>query len=711
MPSSGSGECRVGRCDPVRVAHPIVRWCGQPTSPPARSPSRYVTPIASSPPATLRRTARRTGADPSRALTDPVIARATATATTVTHAAGAITTPSSGTDAPTTKARKLAPAACHGLVRSSGSNPSSTSACARSASFAVSCSATCLASAGSMPLAWYSPASSSSSSSGVSASSRRSLSSTARSVSRWVDTETYSPAAIDMAPAIMPIRPLRMIEPRLSVAPATPSTIAAVDTIPSLAPSTPARNQFNRPASPESCGSSCCGWAGAGAGSLTGSRFAPQGTLMPPPPGSPRRLANPTRGAGNCADDSLGKPRSCHQLGGLTCGFPASQGCPSARRTPAGRCQGEAIGDDGSGPVGCGPVGSGWIGPGLGNGVPGSGVPGPTGDGSGVGGGSSGTGGRSGRSGSGSVGTGGPCGSVGSGSGKGFGCGGSGIVMSVLPAPCVAAWRQRRPTRSVPGERPHTTTKVSPAQAGPGVSTPKPGVPTGRVHGPTSRPTRPGRINRTAGGANEHTGPFRPRAVAAAAIGARGAAAGTLDPRPVHRTGCRRPGPAGCARPAGRPSTGRTRTRTHARHADQETLSGRSGVGGAGRRRRRADLSPGLRGAELRSGAGPVLRLRRNAPARCGDAVRRDRRRADRRTTGHRADPAIALAGSAPPHTDLIQGAPPTTKGRAMTQPNDPEPVTEEDSPSARQALDSEEGVGVGATAEPDTFEPEETSQ
>jgi len=46
-----------------------------------------------------------------------------------------------------------------------------------------------------------------------------------------------------------------------------------------------------------------------------------------------------------------------------------------------------------------------------------------------------------------------------------------------------------------------------------------------------------------------------------------------------------------------------------------------------------------------------------------------------------------------------------------MTQPNDPEPVTEEDSPSGRQALDSEEGVGVGATAEPDTFEPEETSQ
>src|SRR6478735_10618852 len=47
----------------------------------------------------------------------------------------------------------------------------------------------------------------------------------------------------------------------------------------------------------------CCGVSRP-----TGSTVAD--AVMPPPPGSPRRLGNPTRGAGNCADDSLGKPRS-----------------------------------------------------------------------------------------------------------------------------------------------------------------------------------------------------------------------------------------------------------------------------------------------------------------------------------------------------------------------------------------------------------------
>jgi hypothetical protein len=31
---------------------------------------------------------------------------------------------------------------------------------------------------------------------------------------------------------------------------------------------------------------------------------------LPTPPGSPRGLGNPTRDVGNCVDDSLGKPRS-----------------------------------------------------------------------------------------------------------------------------------------------------------------------------------------------------------------------------------------------------------------------------------------------------------------------------------------------------------------------------------------------------------------
>ena len=43
--------------------------------------------------------------------------------------------------------------------------------------------------------------------------------------------------------------------PRELVAPETPTTMPATDTIPSLAPSTPARNQFSRPAIPAVCGS------------------------------------------------------------------------------------------------------------------------------------------------------------------------------------------------------------------------------------------------------------------------------------------------------------------------------------------------------------------------------------------------------------------------------------------------------------------------
>ena len=47
-----------------------------------------------------------------------------------------------------------------------------------------------------------------------------------------------------------------------SVAPATPTTRPAVETMPSLAPSTPARSQFSRLAMLPSCGSSAWGRAG-----------------------------------------------------------------------------------------------------------------------------------------------------------------------------------------------------------------------------------------------------------------------------------------------------------------------------------------------------------------------------------------------------------------------------------------------------------------
>src|SRR6478609_3474363 len=185
------------------------------------------------------------------------MASATTTAETVTHAAEEINTAPNGTSAPTTKASRLASAACHGLVSASGFSPSSASACALSGSRSVSSFATWRARSALIPFASYRPASSASSSSGVSCNSRRSRASAARSVSRWVDTETYSPDAIDIAPATSPTNPDTTIEPRLSVAPATPNTIAAVETMPSLAPSTPARSQFSRLPRPAPCGS---GW-------------------------------------------------------------------------------------------------------------------------------------------------------------------------------------------------------------------------------------------------------------------------------------------------------------------------------------------------------------------------------------------------------------------------------------------------------------------
>src|SRR3954447_18236591 len=64
--------------------------------------------------------------------------------------------------------------------------------------------------------------------------------------SRWELTETYSPAAIESAPATSPAIPaVRIAAPEAPEA-ATPSTRLAVETMPSLAPSTAARSQFDR---------------------------------------------------------------------------------------------------------------------------------------------------------------------------------------------------------------------------------------------------------------------------------------------------------------------------------------------------------------------------------------------------------------------------------------------------------------------------------
>ncbi len=65
----------------------------------------------------------------------------------------------------------------------------------------------------------------------------------AASVSACELTDTYSPAAIDIAPATSPAMPATSTSLRDAPDAATPMIRLAVDTIPSLAPSTAARNQ------------------------------------------------------------------------------------------------------------------------------------------------------------------------------------------------------------------------------------------------------------------------------------------------------------------------------------------------------------------------------------------------------------------------------------------------------------------------------------
>ena len=64
-----------------------------------------------------------------------------------------------------------------------------------------------------------------------------------RSVSDCELTETYSPAAMDMAPATSPAMPEISTFELEAEAAATPTIKLAVETSPSLAPSTAARSQ------------------------------------------------------------------------------------------------------------------------------------------------------------------------------------------------------------------------------------------------------------------------------------------------------------------------------------------------------------------------------------------------------------------------------------------------------------------------------------
>ena len=71
------------------------------------------------------------------------------------------------------------------------------------------------------------------------------LARSASSVSDCELTETYSPAAIDMAPATRPAAPATRASLAEFEAAATPTTRLAVEMMPSLAPSTAARSQPN----------------------------------------------------------------------------------------------------------------------------------------------------------------------------------------------------------------------------------------------------------------------------------------------------------------------------------------------------------------------------------------------------------------------------------------------------------------------------------
>src|SRR3546814_17123834 len=64
--------------------------------------------------------------------------------------------------------------------------------------------------------------------------------------SLWEDTDTYSPTAIDSAPATRPATPAVRTAPSDAPPPIIPTIRQAVDTMPSLAPSTAALSQPTR---------------------------------------------------------------------------------------------------------------------------------------------------------------------------------------------------------------------------------------------------------------------------------------------------------------------------------------------------------------------------------------------------------------------------------------------------------------------------------
>lgn len=153
---------------------------------------------------------------------------------------GAKTANNRGNIPPTIKEAADAMEACKGFAREISLIPNSSRACASKALLAVSCFATSMAISLVSPLFSYILASSVNSISGVFTSSFFSLFKSAVSTSSCELTETYSPAAIDNAPATTPANVASMIGSRDTLAAATPMARLVVERMPSLAPNTEA---------------------------------------------------------------------------------------------------------------------------------------------------------------------------------------------------------------------------------------------------------------------------------------------------------------------------------------------------------------------------------------------------------------------------------------------------------------------------------------
>jgi len=93
-----------------------------------------------------------------------------------------------------------------------------------------------------MPISANIPTNSASSPAGFSRSSRRSVWASASTCSFWVETEVYSPSAIENAPATRPAAPVRTTVHADAPAAPTPATSEMLVTRPSIAPNTEARN-------------------------------------------------------------------------------------------------------------------------------------------------------------------------------------------------------------------------------------------------------------------------------------------------------------------------------------------------------------------------------------------------------------------------------------------------------------------------------------